>query len=123
MGRAHRQARREPVRRRTLARLGPRFKCSNRQEFVIVGYTDPQGARTGFGALLVGYWEQGKLVYAGARKAGTGTTTTLLRRLSKRLAALEVRTPEFTVAGLPRRGVHFVKPELVGEVEFTEWTT
>ena len=98
-----------------------KFKCSNRQEFVIVGYTDPQGARTGFGALLVGYWEQRMLVYAG--KVGTGYNDDLLRRLSKQLAALEVRTPGFTVAGLPRRGVHFVKPELVGEVEFTEWTT
>jgi bifunctional non-homologous end joining protein LigD len=98
-----------------------KFKCSNRQEFVIIGYTDPQGARIGFGALLVGYWEQGKLVYAG--KVGTGYNDDLLRRLSKRLAALKAPAPQFAVAGLPRRGVHFVKPELLGEVEFTEWTT
>lgn len=98
-----------------------KFKCSNRQEFVIGGYTDPQGERTGFGALLVGYWEQGNLTYAG--KVGTGYNDETLRRLSKRLAALETRAPVFTRGeGLPRRGAHFVKPELVCEVAFTEWT-
>jgi DNA ligase D-like protein (predicted ligase) len=99
-----------------------KFKCSNQQEFVIGGYTDPQGERFGFGALLVGYWEQGKLTYAG--KVGTGYNEDILRRLSKRLAALETSAPVFTAGeGLPRRGVHLVKPALVCEVAFTEWTT
>jgi DNA ligase D-like protein (predicted ligase) len=99
-----------------------KFKCANQQEFVIVGYTDPKGARLGFGALLVGYWERGRLVYAG--KVGTGYSDETLQQLSKRLAALETRRPVLEPdAELPRRGVHFVKPELVCEVAFSEWTS
>jgi DNA ligase D-like protein (predicted ligase) len=97
-----------------------KFKCRREQEFVIGGYTDPQGQRIGFGALLVGYYSGGKLVYAG--KVGTGFDHDTLQRLGRQLAALEVPTSPFAGDGLPRRGVHWVKPKLVAEIGFTEWT-
>ena len=97
-----------------------KFKCVNQQEFVIGGYTEPHGERVGFGALLVGYYDAGKLVYAG--KVGTGYDRATLLRLSKELQALETNVNSFTGNGLPRRGVHWVKPRLVAEVGFTEWT-
>ena len=99
-----------------------KFKCVNEQEFVIGGYTDPAGKRVGFGALLVGYNDDGgRLRYAG--KVGTGYNDALLRDLGARLAALEQELPPFTAGGpLPRRGVHWVRPELVAEVGFTETT-
>ena len=97
-----------------------KFKCVHQQEFVIGGYTDPQGERIGFGALLVGYYRRGKLVYAG--KVGTGFDTDTLRRLGKNLAQLETAISPFAGDGLPRRGVHWVKPKLVAEIGFTEWT-
>jgi DNA ligase D-like protein (predicted ligase) len=98
-----------------------KFKCVNRQELVIGGYTDPRGSRSGFGALLLGYYEDGALCYAG--KVGTGFDTATLQSLGKRLARLTRRTCPF--AGTPSgtgSGVHWVKPELVAEVGFTEWT-
>jgi len=97
-----------------------KFKCVRQQEFVIGGYTDPQGERIGFGALLVGFYGRGKLVYAG--KVGTGFDTDTLRRLGKKLAQLETAISPFAGDGLPRRGVHWVKPKLVAEIGFTEWT-
>lgn len=97
-----------------------KFKCDLRQEFVIGGYTDPQGERIGFGALLIGYYEDGKLVYAG--KVGTGYDDDLLKRLSQQLKDREVEDAPFADDSLPRKGVHWVKPKLVGEVGFTEWT-
>ncbi len=97
-----------------------KFKCTNQQEFVIGGYTDPQGSRIGFGALLVGYWEREGLVYAG--KVGTGYNERLLRELSSRLRAREARGSPFRAAADLLRGAHWVKPELVCEVRFTEWT-
>jgi bifunctional non-homologous end joining protein LigD len=99
-----------------------KFKCQNSQEFVIGGYTDPKGARTGFGALLIGYYMPGgELVYAG--KVGTGFSTAALASLATSLAALERPQPPFAAGALPRSGVHWVKPELVGQVAFSEWTT
>ena len=103
-----------------------KFKCENAQELVIGGYTDPQGARSGFGALLLGYHDgQGRLVYAG--KVGTGFDNRTLRELHRELARLERDRPPFSAAGtrvaLPRSGVHWVEPRLVGQVGFTEWTT
>lgn len=96
-----------------------KFKCVHRQEFVIGGYTDPGGERTGFGALLVGFHEHGELRYAG--KVGTGYDDETLERLGARLARLERKTPPF--AGEPdEKGAHWVSPKLVGEVGFTEWT-
>jgi DNA ligase D-like protein (predicted ligase) len=108
----------EYVSRRTRDWL--KFKCVQEQEFVIGGYTDPQGERIGFGALLVGFYRQGKLVYAG--KVGTGFDTETLQRLGKKLAQLETRACAFASDELPRRGVHCVKPKLVAQIGFTEWT-
>jgi bifunctional non-homologous end joining protein LigD len=88
-----------------------KFKCLNEQEFVIGGYTDPKGARTGFGALLVGYYESGRLIYAG--KVGTGYNTSTLHRLGSQLEELETQSCPFRVDALPGRGIHWVKPKLV----------
>jgi DNA ligase D-like protein (predicted ligase) len=98
-----------------------KFKCSKQQEFVIVGYTDPQGARTGFGALLVGFYSGSNLMYAG--KVGTGFNTETLRTLTKKLKSIEVSTPIVKGKGLPRKNAHWVKPELVAQIAFTEWTS
>src|SRR5438876_10978612 len=98
-----------------------KFKCLNQQEFVIAGYTDPQGERVGFGALLVGYYEAGKLVYAG--KVGTGYDTATLRRLSSQLGKLETSHSAFDSDALPSRGIHWVKPDLVAQIAFGEWTS
>jgi DNA ligase D-like protein (predicted ligase) len=98
-----------------------KFKCVNRQEFVIGGYTDPEGERIGFGALLIGFYENGDLQYAG--EVGTGFDDDLLERLSRKLSSLERKTPPFAEKkGLPAKNVHWVTPKLVGEVGFTEWT-
>lgn len=98
-----------------------KMKCEASQELVVGGFTDPQGARVGLGALLVGYRESGDFVFAG--KIGTGFDTALLLDLRKRLDALEVPTTPFTKAkGLPRLRVHWVRPEIVVQVGFIEWT-
>jgi DNA ligase D-like protein (predicted ligase) len=97
-----------------------KFKCTREQEFVIGGYTDPQGERSGFGAVLVGFYRRGKLVYAG--KIGTGYDSATLQRLARQLAQLETAICPFVGDGLPRRGVHWVKPKLVAQIGFTEWT-
>jgi DNA ligase D-like protein (predicted ligase) len=99
-----------------------KFKCVHRQEFVIGGYTEPHGERIGFGALLIGYYDEDRLVYAG--KVGTGYDDDTLRRLSRQLASRERKTPPF--AGeeeLPSKEVHWVTPKLVCEIGFTEWTS
>ncbi len=99
-----------------------KFKAENNQEFVIGGFTDPQGSRSGFGALLIGYYDDsGKLAYAG--KVGTGFDTATLASLHEALTALEQRTPAFDRGALPRSGVHWVRPQLVGQIGFSEWTT
>jgi bifunctional non-homologous end joining protein LigD len=97
-----------------------KVKCSRRQEFVIAGFTDPEGSRVGLGALLLGAHDAaGKLRYAG--KVGTGFDNKTLTDLRKRLGAIQRDTPP--VADAPReRGQHWVEPRLVGEVSFTEWT-
>ncbi|HWD81965.1 MAG TPA: non-homologous end-joining DNA ligase, partial [Kribbella sp.] len=97
-----------------------KFKCVTEQEFVIGGYTDPQGSRTGFGALLIGYYDHGELRYAG--KVGTGYDRRTLDEVGRELASLEQPEPAFTKGHLPRSRVHWVKPELVGQVAFSEWT-
>jgi DNA ligase D-like protein (predicted ligase) len=98
-----------------------KFKCENAQEFVIGGFTDPRGSRSGFGALLLGYYEaDGRLIYAG--KVGTGFDNQTLRSLHDRLAAIERPRPAFDLGTLPRSGVHWVEPRLVGQVGFSEWT-
>ena len=100
-----------------------KFKCVNRQEFVVGGWTDPQGERVGLGALLVGYHDEGSLRYAG--KVGTGYTDEMLERLRSRLGEMERDTPPFgeeEEEDLPGNGVHWAAPKLVCEVGFTEWT-
>ncbi len=97
-----------------------KFKCENRQEFVIGGFTDPTGTRTGLGALLLGYYDGGDLVYAG--KVGTGFDTATLEELRSLLDPLERSEPPFTRGRIRERGVHWVEPVLVGEVAFSEWT-
>jgi bifunctional non-homologous end joining protein LigD len=97
-----------------------KMKIEASQEFVVGGFTDPQGARVGLGALLVGYHEGGDLVFAG--KIGTGFDTKLLNELRRRLDAMAIDKPPFTKAkGLPRHG-HWVRPEIVVQVGFIEWT-
>src|SRR5262245_1756734 len=98
-----------------------KMKCEATQELVVGGFTDPQGGRVGLGALLVGYFEQDDFVFAG--KVGTGFDTKLLLDLRARLDMLEVSTPPFTRAvGLPRLRAHWVRPEIVVQVAFIEWT-
>jgi DNA ligase D-like protein (predicted ligase) len=98
-----------------------KMKCEATQELVVGGFTDPQGRRPGLGALLVGYFEGEDLVFAG--RVGTGFDTKLLLDLRARLDALEVATTPFTRAvGLPRLRGHWVRPELVVQVAFLEWT-
>jgi ATP-dependent DNA ligase len=98
-----------------------KMKCEATQELVVGGFTDPQGTRVGFGALLVGYFERGDLVFAG--KIGTGFDTKLLRDLRARLDAIELPASPFTKAvGLPRLRAHWVRPEIVVQVAFIEWT-
>jgi bifunctional non-homologous end joining protein LigD len=99
-----------------------KFKCIAGQEFVIGGYTDPQGSRQGLGALLVGYYDaDGRLTYAG--KVGTGFTTATLRSLHESLSALERDSSPFDGGRPPRAGVHWAEPRLVAQIEFAEWTT
>src|SRR5215211_5271500 len=98
-----------------------KFKCVNQQELVIGGYTDPKGSRHGLGALLLGYYRGDELVFAG--KVGTGFDQELLGRLRRRLGPLEQNRPPFSVGRLPRAGVHWVRPELVAQIGFSEWTS
>ena len=97
-----------------------KFKCTREQEFVVGGFTDPKGHRVGFGALLVGYYKAGKLVYAG--KVGTGFDDETLQRLGNQFAQLETRTCPFAVGDPPRVSAHWVRPKLVAQIGFTEWT-
>ena len=98
-----------------------KMKCEASQELVVGGFTDPQGARVGLGALLVGYYDGNDLVFAG--KIGTGFDTKLLLDLRKRLDAIEIPKPPFTVAkGLPKLRAHWVTPAIVVQVSFIEWT-
>ena len=99
-------------------------KCVQNQEFVIGGFTDPAGSRTGLGALLVGvHDERGRLVYAG--KVGTGFTRQSLTELRSRLDRLVSKATPFVdpPRGAEARGVHWVRPELIGAVSFAEWTS
>jgi bifunctional non-homologous end joining protein LigD len=98
-------------------------KCGLRQEFVVAGFTQPSGARTGFGSLVLGVRDKGKFVHAG--RVGTGFGHDLLVKLRKRLDALAIDRPPFDepVDSAARRGVTWVEPRLVVEVAFTGWTS
>ena len=99
-----------------------KLKCGQRQEFVIAGYTDPKGARSGIGALLLGtYDKDGVLRYAG--NVGSGFDAASLRDISARLKALDTDTSPFPPRSVPGRKHHWVKPELIAEVSFSEWTS
>ena len=98
-----------------------KMKIEASQELVVGGFTDPQGARVGLGALLVGYYDGDDLVFAG--KIGTGFDSKLLLDLRGRLDKIETAKPPFTIAkGLPKLGAHWVKPSIVVQVSFIEWT-
>jgi DNA ligase D-like protein (predicted ligase) len=100
-----------------------KIKCIGRQEFVVGGFTDPQRSRVGLGALLAGYYSDlgRRLIYAG--KVGTGFTHEILLDLRQRLDRLEQDRCPFD-EGDPPRGphVHWVRPRLVAEIAFAEWT-
>jgi bifunctional non-homologous end joining protein LigD len=97
-----------------------KVKNRNRQELVIGGWLEGEGKRRGYpGALLVGYYDKGKLVYAG--KVGTGFTDAMLEKLANLMKPLAHETSPFD-AGTPPRTAHYVKPKLVAEFEFVEWT-
>lgn len=101
-----------------------KLKCQQRQEFVIVGYTDPKGSRSGFGALLLALHDSdsGALRYAG--KVGTGFTATTLASIHARLKPLEVGKPALAKppTGAEARGVHWLKPTLLAEVAYAQMT-
>lgn len=104
-----------------------KVKCGKRQEFVVIGYSDPKGSRTGIGALLLGVYERGKVLrYAG--RVGSGFSTNDLSALRKQLTALVIKqTPlheSVDLATVKEAGkITWVKPTLVAEVSFTEWTS
>lgn len=98
-----------------------KVKCYQEQEFVIGGFTDPSNGTHGIGALIIGYYDKGKLRYAG--RSGTGFTQKLQQTIRKQLDKLTQSTTPFS--DLPNgvsRGVHWVKPELVGQISFSNWT-
>ena len=97
-----------------------KFKCVNEQEFVVGGYTEPQGSRSGLGALLVGYYDGGKLQFAG--KVGTGFDSAMLERLAARLGGLERATSPFAGYAGRAASIHWVRPSLVVQLGFQEWT-
>jgi bifunctional non-homologous end joining protein LigD len=97
-----------------------KLKCSRDQEFVVVGYTAPKGSRVGLGALLLGYHDGDDLVYAG--KVGTGFDTATLRSLHQRLSRIERDTPPVTRGQTREPGARWVRPKLVAQVAFSEWT-
>jgi len=97
-----------------------KLKCVNEQELVIGGYTDSTNPNYNFGALLLGYYEKGKFQYAG--KVGTGFNGTILKELGDKLKKIEIKKNPFHNYDESTQGVHWVKPHLVCEVKFTEWT-
>jgi bifunctional non-homologous end joining protein LigD len=97
-----------------------KFKCVRDQELVIGGWTEPKGSRTGFGALLVGYYDGDEFVYAG--KVGTGFNTEILHDLHARMTKLERDQSPFTRGHVRGRSLHWTAPELVAQIGFTEWT-
>jgi DNA ligase D-like protein (predicted ligase) len=98
-----------------------KFKCQQGQELVIGGYTAPKGSRVEFGALLLGYYSDGRLEYAG--KVGTGFDTATLRSLGARLQALHrVGAPFADPGAIRESGVTWVEPRLVAQIGFSEWT-
>jgi bifunctional non-homologous end joining protein LigD len=106
--------------RATRSRDWLKLKCHAEQELVIGGFTAPQGSRTDFGALLVGHFDSGTLRYAG--KVGTGFGRSTLAELGAQLRKLESKDNPFADVHPFPRGTHWVKPQLVAQIAFTEWT-
>lgn len=99
-----------------------KMKCDAAQEFVVGGYTEPSGTRVGFGALLIGYYDGDDFVYAG--RLGTGFNTKLLNELYALMRASEIDKAPFTRGSdLPRKNAHWVRPEIIVEAAFMEWTS
>jgi bifunctional non-homologous end joining protein LigD len=97
------------------------MKCELTEDFIVGGFTDPQGGRVGLGALLVGRFDGAGFVFAG--RVGTGFDTKLLVNLRQRLDAIEIPASPFTSSkGLPRIRAHWVTPSIVVSVAFIEWT-
>lgn len=96
-----------------------KFKCSNEQEFIIIGYTEPKGSRIAIGALLLGYYENKKLFYAG--KVGTGFNYDMLLSLKGKLLPLEIKKP-VVQKKINEKNIHWVAPKLLCQIKFTEWT-
>ena len=101
-----------------------KIKCVKRQEFVVGGFTDPEGSRVGVGSMLIGYYERGALRFAGKVGTGRGWSAEFGRTLRRKLESIEVARPAFQP---PPRGwlgshAHWVTPKLVAEIEFSEWT-
>ena len=98
-----------------------KFKCEHGQELVIGGYTEPRGSRVEFGALLLGYFRDGRFEYAG--KVGTGFDTETLHDLGAQLRDLKRSDPAFAnPSTIKERHVTWVEPKLVAQIGFTEWT-
>ena len=98
-----------------------KIKTHMRQEVVIGGYTEPRGGRKYLGSLLVGTYEKGELVYRG--HSGGGIADNLRKELAQKLAKIERKTSPFSTTPKPNAPVHWVRPELVCEMEFSEWTS
>ena len=101
-----------------------KIKCVKRQEFVVGGFTDPSGARAGVGSILVGYYEGDKLRFAGKVGTGRGWSNSFSLQLRRKLERIETNKCSFDPPPPRRieRNAHWVKPRLVAEVEFAEWT-
>jgi len=96
-----------------------KIKVTKEQEMVIGGFTEPKGSRSGFGSLLLGYYEDGRLVYSG--KVGTGFNEDSLKDMYEKLVKLEQKDCPFTVKPKEPK-VHWIKPELVAQIKYSEWT-
>ena len=99
-----------------------KIKCIQREEFIIGGYTSPSGARQKFGALLIGYYSpEGKLIYAG--RVGTGFSDDVLKDLYLKMSTMKVsKSPFVKPPSMVTKGVQWIQPELVAQVEFSNWT-
>jgi bifunctional non-homologous end joining protein LigD len=100
-----------------------KVKCHRTDEFVVIGFTDPAGQRHGFGALLLGYYDnEGRLTYCG--RVGTGFSDAMLSDLSDRLAGAEIHARPVTLPkGVSTKGVHWSEPHLIAQVRYSGWTT
>ncbi len=97
-----------------------KFKCVKEQEMVIGGYTEPEGTRQEFGALLMGYYADGTLHFAG--KVGTGFNGPMLELVAAKLQRNKSDRSPFKSIDISKRGLHWIKPVLVAQIGYSEWT-